>query len=115
MITIQLLDYVYGSDTQNLVDVRYPTLNGSASYRWEVLTSTAVKIANQTSGTKYLSPVSGKMTKGVEYKISATVSGYTGTTGYIGFSSVDSSGATNGVGTSARRNNNGSIKTIKNS
>lgn len=109
MITIQLLDYVYGSDTQNLVDVRYPTLNGSASYRWEVLTSTAVKIANQTSGTKYLSPVSGKMTKGVEYKISATVSGYTGTTGYIGFSSVDSSGATNGVGTSARRNNNGSI------
>ena len=81
MITIQLLDYVYGSDTQNLVDVRYPTLNGSASYRWEVLTSTAVKIANQTSGTKYLSPVSGKMTKGVEYKISATVSGYTGTTG----------------------------------
>ena len=112
MIAIQILDYLYGSKGQNQINLNNATSNTSATYPWQQLSSTEAKIVNQTTGTKYLSPVTGLMTKGQEYKISATVDDYTGTGGNIGFSDKDSSGATNGVGSTARRNSDGDISHI---
>tara|TARA_R110000824_G_scaffold346775_5_gene533639 strand:+ start:406 stop:3525 length:3120 start_codon:yes stop_codon:yes gene_type:complete len=109
MITVQILDYVYGSGANNQLNFNNATVNTSATYPWQQLSSTSAKIVNQITGTKYLYPVSGLMTKGQEYTISATVVDYTGSGGDIGFSSGDSSGTANGVGNTARRSSNGDI------
>tara|TARA_R110002167_G_C12699172_1_gene653214 strand:- start:735 stop:3827 length:3093 start_codon:yes stop_codon:yes gene_type:complete len=109
MIEVQILEYVYGTSGQNLINLNNATFNTSATYPWKQLSSTSAKIVNQATGAKYLSPVTGLMTKGKDYTISATVVDYTGSGGDIGFSSVDTSGAGNGVGGSARRSSNGSI------
>ena len=109
MISIHILDYVYGSGGQNQISLNNATFNTSATYPWQQITSTEAKIVNQATGTKYLSPVSGLMTKGQEYTISATVVDYTGSGGSIGFSSADHSGTPNGVGTTARRSSDGNI------
>lgn len=112
MITIQLLDYNYGSRGQNQINLNNATSNTSATYPWQQLSSTEAKIVNQATGTKYLSPVSGLLTKGQEYKVSATVADYTGSGGSIGFSTGGTNGLTNGIPATARRSSNGSISEV---
>ena len=102
MISIQILDYVYSADVNNQVNMNnVTTLNG-----WNIVDRTTANFLISSGSTKYILPVSGLLTQGLTYDISLTVSGKSGS-GDIGFSSIDTSGALNGIGMTYRRSSNG--------
>ena len=102
MISVQILDYVYSADANNQVNMNnVTTLNG-----WNIVDSTTANFPTSSGSTKYILPVTGLLTYGLTYDVSLTVSDKTGA-GDIGFSSVDTGGSPNGMGSSLRRSSDG--------
>ena len=97
-VRIQLMDYQYVAGT-NVADINN---NTSKDASWTITSATSATFAASASpSTQYLNNFILPIT-GVEYTISATISGYSGS-GDIGFST------SGGPPSSARRSSNGSI------
>lgn len=102
MISVQILDYVYSADVNNQVNFNnVTTLNG-----WTIDDRTTASFLTSSGSDNFMLPVSGLLTQGVTYDISLTLSDKTGA-GDIGFSSLDTSSVTNGIGLTFRRSSNG--------
>ena len=78
MIKIQVLDYKYGDGLNNMVNFGMITdYSPSSGNAWSIDSQHQIT-ASSTSGTDYVFPVSGKLTEGVQYKASITISSKTG-------------------------------------
>ena len=99
MIKIQVLDYKYGDGLNNMVNFGMITdYSPSSGNAWSIDNQHQITASTATSGTDYVFPVSGKLTEGVQYKASITISSKTGANN-IGFSNDDDSG--NAIGWTA--------------
>tara|TARA_R110002167_G_scaffold307833_2_gene512417 strand:- start:6763 stop:9810 length:3048 start_codon:yes stop_codon:yes gene_type:complete len=102
MISIQILDYVYSADVNNQVNMNNVTaLNG-----WNIVNTRTANFPTVSGSVAYILPVTGLLTYNLTYDVSLTVSDYSGS-GDIGFSSLDSGGSPNGMGSSFMRSSNG--------
>jgi hypothetical protein len=105
MITIELLDIVYGAGVLEN-DLYDSSLATTTAGNWAAVGTTGAEYpAPAPISTKYMHPVSALLTDGVEYDLTFTVTNKTGA-GSCGFSSLGGT-TTNGIGNTARRNSNG--------
>lgn len=104
MIKIQLLDYKYDNFSNNLVNFN----NVTSQSTWVIDNLGKASITTGGSSTRYLTPATGNLTKGLQYEASVTISGYSGTGGDIGFSSAGSeTGTSMGNGNNLKRTSDG--------
>ena len=97
MIKIELLDYKYDDFSNNQVNLN----NVTSQSTWVIDNLGKASITTGGSSSRYLTPVTGVLTDGVQYEISITLSNKTGS-GQMGFSTVGSSGTSNGIPSTLR-------------
>ncbi len=104
MIKIELLDYKYDDFSNNQVNLN----NVTSQSTWVIDNLGKASITTGGTSARYLTPVTGNLTEGVQYEASVTISGYSGTGGDIGFSSAGSeTGAAMGIGNNLKRTSTG--------
>ena len=104
MIKIELLDYKYDDFSNNQVNLN----NVTSQSTWVIDNLGKASITTGGTSARYLTPVTGNLTEGVQYEASVTISDYSGTGGDIGFSSGGSeTGAAMGIGNNLKRTSNG--------
>ena len=104
MIKIELLDYKYDDFSNNQVNLN----NVTSQSTWVIDNLGKASITTGGTSARYLTPVTGNLTEGVQYEASVTISGYSGTGGDIGFSSGGSeTGAAMGIGNNLKRTSTG--------
>lgn len=104
MIKIELLDYKYDDFSNNQVNLN----NVTSQSTWVIDNLGKASITTGGTSARYLTPVTGNLTEGVQYEASVTISDYSGTGGDIGFSSGGSeTGAAMGNGNNLKRTSNG--------
>ena len=105
MISIEILDYIYNSDVNN----QFSLNNATTLDDWTVISSSEASITTVSGSTQALEPVSGNLTEGVQYKVTLTVSNYSGS-GDIGFGTTSVDGTTIGITSAMRLSADGTVE-----
>ena len=105
MISIEILDYIYSSDVNN----QFSLNNATTLDDWTVISSSEASITTVSGSTQALEPVSGNLTEGVQYKVTLTVSNYSGS-GDIGFGITSVDGTAIGITSAMRLSANGTVE-----